>query len=194
MVHTLLKPGLENFKHHFASVWDECNCAVESCRIVECLNILWHCLCLWLEWKLTFSSLSFLVKISPFSKRLSLITEYKYSHSLRPDFNSSLNLSLSVLCLFLFCLITVSNNPLKCELHKTRSLFCLVHHCIMCLVSDCKVCCNVEREEKQRKERKLLLLSIMILILLHSGWHPLNLFSVMLLCISSLFFLLEKSL
>ena len=22
----LLKPGLENFKHYFASVWDECNC------------------------------------------------------------------------------------------------------------------------------------------------------------------------
>ena len=27
-VHVLLKPGLENFKHHFTSVWDECNCAV----------------------------------------------------------------------------------------------------------------------------------------------------------------------
>ena len=27
-VHTLLKPGLENFEHYFASVWDECNCAV----------------------------------------------------------------------------------------------------------------------------------------------------------------------
>ena len=27
-VHVLLKPGLENFEHHFASVWDECNCAV----------------------------------------------------------------------------------------------------------------------------------------------------------------------
>ena len=27
-VHILLKPGLENFEHHFASVWDECNCAV----------------------------------------------------------------------------------------------------------------------------------------------------------------------
>ena len=27
-VHLLLKPGLENFKHHFTSVWDECNCAV----------------------------------------------------------------------------------------------------------------------------------------------------------------------
>ena len=27
-VHVLLKPDLENFEHHFASVWDECNCAV----------------------------------------------------------------------------------------------------------------------------------------------------------------------
>ena len=26
-VHILLKPGLENFEHYFASVWDECNCA-----------------------------------------------------------------------------------------------------------------------------------------------------------------------
>ena len=28
LVHILLKPGLENFKHYFASVWDECSCAV----------------------------------------------------------------------------------------------------------------------------------------------------------------------
>ena len=27
-VHVLLKPGLENFEHYFASVWDACNCAV----------------------------------------------------------------------------------------------------------------------------------------------------------------------
>ena len=27
-VHVLLKPGLGNFEHYFASVWDECNCAV----------------------------------------------------------------------------------------------------------------------------------------------------------------------
>ena len=27
-VHILLKPGLENFEHYFASVWDECSCAV----------------------------------------------------------------------------------------------------------------------------------------------------------------------
>ena len=28
MVHVWLKPGFENFEHYFASVWDECNCAV----------------------------------------------------------------------------------------------------------------------------------------------------------------------
>ena len=28
MVHVLLKPVLENFEHCFASIWDECNCAV----------------------------------------------------------------------------------------------------------------------------------------------------------------------
>ena len=28
MVHVLLKPGFENFEHHFPSVWDECNCVV----------------------------------------------------------------------------------------------------------------------------------------------------------------------
>ena len=27
-VHVLLKPGLENFEHHFTSMWDECNCVV----------------------------------------------------------------------------------------------------------------------------------------------------------------------
>ena len=28
MVHVLLKTGLENFEHHFASVCNGCNCAV----------------------------------------------------------------------------------------------------------------------------------------------------------------------
>ena len=27
-VHVLLKPDLENFEHYFASMWDECNCAI----------------------------------------------------------------------------------------------------------------------------------------------------------------------
>ena len=28
LLHILLKPSLKNFEHYFASVWDECNCAV----------------------------------------------------------------------------------------------------------------------------------------------------------------------
>ena len=27
-VDVLLKPGLENFEHYFASMWNECNCVV----------------------------------------------------------------------------------------------------------------------------------------------------------------------
>ena len=38
MVHELLKPGLENFEHYFASMQDEFNCAV-----------VWDCLSLGLE-------------------------------------------------------------------------------------------------------------------------------------------------
>ena len=30
LVHVLSKPGLENFEHYFASMWDEYNCAVVS--------------------------------------------------------------------------------------------------------------------------------------------------------------------
>ena len=47
-VHTLLKPSSENFEHLLAL----------EMSIILCgsLNILWHCLSLGLEWKLTFSS------------------------------------------------------------------------------------------------------------------------------------------
>ena len=31
-VHILLKPGLENFEHYFASVWDKCSCAEYTMR------------------------------------------------------------------------------------------------------------------------------------------------------------------
>ena len=47
--HGLLKPDLENFEHYFTSVWDECNCALILCS----LSILWDCLSLELEWKLS---------------------------------------------------------------------------------------------------------------------------------------------
>ena len=58
-VHVLLKPGLENFEHSFASMWDECNCAVvwafigigmktdlfQSCGHCWVFQICWHIEC-----------------------------------------------------------------------------------------------------------------------------------------------------
>ena len=63
-VHLLLKPGLENFEHYFASVWDECSCAVvwtffgiaflrigmktdhfQSCDHCWVFQIFWHIEC-----------------------------------------------------------------------------------------------------------------------------------------------------
>ena len=61
-VHVLLKPGLENFEHYFASVWDECNCAV----IWAFFGIAF----LW-EWKLTFSSPVATAEFSQFAGMLS---------------------------------------------------------------------------------------------------------------------------
>ena len=48
-VHVWLKPGLENFKHYFTSIWNECTCAVVWA-------FFWHLLFWGLEWELTFSS------------------------------------------------------------------------------------------------------------------------------------------
>ena len=39
--HVLLKPGLENFEHYFASVWDECNCAVVWAFFGSNFGFLW---------------------------------------------------------------------------------------------------------------------------------------------------------
>ena len=63
-VQVLLKPGLENFEHYFACVWDECNCAVvwtffgiaflwdwnenwpfQSCAHCSVFQICWHIEC-----------------------------------------------------------------------------------------------------------------------------------------------------
>ena len=38
-VHILLKPGLENFEHYLASMWDECNCMVVW--ILLRIDLLW---------------------------------------------------------------------------------------------------------------------------------------------------------
>ena len=77
MVHVLLNPGLENFEHYFASVWDECSCAVYL--NILCLNILWHCLSLGLEWKLTFSSP---VATAEFSKSAGILSAALSQHHL----------------------------------------------------------------------------------------------------------------
>ena len=41
MVHVLLKPGLENFEHYFASMWDDCNC--EEVWTFFGIAFLWDC-------------------------------------------------------------------------------------------------------------------------------------------------------
>ena len=39
-VHALLKPGLENFQHYFANVWDDCNCVLVWTLFG--IDFLWH--------------------------------------------------------------------------------------------------------------------------------------------------------
>ena len=63
-VHVLLKPGLENFKHYFTSMWDECNCVVVWAFFGICLS-------LGLKWKLTFSSPVATAEFSKFAGILS---------------------------------------------------------------------------------------------------------------------------
>ena len=47
-VHVLLKPGLENFEHYFASVWDEWNCVVVfGITFLWDWNENWSCPVLW---------------------------------------------------------------------------------------------------------------------------------------------------
>ena len=55
LVHVLLKPGLKDFEHYFATC--------EMSALCSSLKILWHCLCLGLEWKLAFSPVLCLYKI-----------------------------------------------------------------------------------------------------------------------------------
>ena len=63
-VHVLLKRGLGNFEHYFASMWD-------WMQLCSSLSILWHCLSLGLEWKLTFSSPVATAEFSKFAGILS---------------------------------------------------------------------------------------------------------------------------
>ena len=50
MVHVLLKPDLENFERYFASVWDECSCAVVW--VFFGIAFLWNCNENWPQWLL----------------------------------------------------------------------------------------------------------------------------------------------
>ena len=63
-IHVLMKPSLENLKHCFASVWDECNCAV----VWTFFGI---ALLGGLEWKPTFSSPVITAEFSKFAGLLS---------------------------------------------------------------------------------------------------------------------------
>ena len=70
-VHILLKPGLENFEHYFASMWDECNCVV----VWTFLGIAF----LWDRRKLNFSSP---VATAEFSKFAGILSEALSQHHL----------------------------------------------------------------------------------------------------------------
>ena len=64
LVHILLKPEVENFEHYFASMWDECTCAV--------VWTFFGILSLGLEWKRTFSSPVATARFSKFAHKLSV--------------------------------------------------------------------------------------------------------------------------
>ena len=72
LFHILLKPGLENFEHCIASVWDDCNCAVVSVFFgisffgtemkTELFQSCGHCYVFQISWHVecsTFTALSF---------------------------------------------------------------------------------------------------------------------------------------
>ena len=63
LIHILLKPSLENFEH---LCWP-----VRWVQLCGSLSILWHCLSLGLEWKLTFSSSVATAEFSKFAGILS---------------------------------------------------------------------------------------------------------------------------
>ena len=69
----LLKPGWENFKHYFTSVWDECNCVV--------VWAFFGIAVLGLEWKLTFSSLVASAVLSKFAGILSTALSWHHLFS-----------------------------------------------------------------------------------------------------------------
>ena len=91
MVHVLLKPGLENFEHYKCVRW------VQLC---SSLSILWHCLSLGLERKLTFSSPVATAEFSKFADILSA----ELSHIIFQIWNSSTGIPSPLLALFIVML------------------------------------------------------------------------------------------
>ena len=92
MVHILLKPGLENFEHYFTSS------IVRWVRLCGSLSIVWHCLSLGLEWKLTFSS------PAEFSKFAHILSAALSQHHLPRFWNSSTGIPSHPLALFVVML------------------------------------------------------------------------------------------
>ena len=70
-VHILLKPGLENFEHYFASVWDECTCAV-----------VWAFFCIAFLWDWNENTFSNPVATAEFSKFAGILSAALSQHHL----------------------------------------------------------------------------------------------------------------
>ena len=106
MVHILLKPSLEKFEHYFASVWDECNCAVvwaffgigmktdlfQSCGHYWVFHICWHTECS------TFTASSFRIwnrSTGIPSPALALFVVIRWSHEMESSWMGLVPLSKS---------------------------------------------------------------------------------------------------
>ena len=89
LVHVLLKPHLENFEHYFDQ-------NVRWVQLCGSLSILWHCLSLGLEWKMTFSSP---VATADFSKFAGILSASFTASSFR-IWNSSAGIPSFPLALF----------------------------------------------------------------------------------------------
>ena len=92
MVHVLLKPGLENFEHYFTS-------CVRYVQLCSSLSILWDCLSLGLEWKLTFFSP---VATAEFSKFADILRAALSQHHLLAFEIAQLEFLRQPFCLFPF--------------------------------------------------------------------------------------------
>ena len=128
-VHVLLKPGLENFEHHFASV--------KWVQLHSSLNIFWHWLSLGLEWKQTFSSP---VATAEFSKFADIECSTFTAASFR-IWNNSIGIPSPQLALFIVMLPKAhltSRSRMSgsrwvitpCDYLGHEDLFCIVLLCI----------------------------------------------------------------